>query len=457
MHVQGGMTLEIVYENIKSASTGEPRIKFIKTLLESILQLVDLEYQGDLVNVDGFRLKNLNLWKGPFQFDLWSLIGSPSSVCNLSCEFCFEKGNPPAGTLPSQMRRPYLSLCEAKTRASHFSTKDKIGLFPIPSAMFEPFSNPQLIEILEIVRDKSPYECIRLLTNGSYLTEETIKRLAELKPLIISVSLNSANSSIRSRVMNDSHPEIAINSLKLLKKYGIQYMTTLVAWPSISLQDIKKTLEYMDENEPFLIKVYPPGYTKYTPPSAIKFDTVQYWKEIVSLVKDMRRKIETPILIDPALLDFSGIEAIVLGVVKNSPAYKSGIRYGDYIKVINGKAVSSMAHAKQILKNIQSSKFNIELIRDGETITLEIYNKPEIDTYPYKPLGYKTNGFDHPYGICFSYALRLSYLNNLSEIIKKYSAKNVLLLSSAIVAPVLQEMVNSVYVDLFRDVNLYIN
>ena len=42
----------------------EPRISFIKHVLESLLSIIDLEAKGETVQVDGFRLKNLKQWMG---------------------------------------------------------------------------------------------------------------------------------------------------------------------------------------------------------------------------------------------------------------------------------------------------------------------------------------------------------------------------------------------------------
>lgn len=47
------------YQDIKKASFYEPRIEFIMKTLEQLLSLVDLEKNGQVVKVDGFRLKNL--------------------------------------------------------------------------------------------------------------------------------------------------------------------------------------------------------------------------------------------------------------------------------------------------------------------------------------------------------------------------------------------------------------
>ncbi|MBU7047249.1 MAG: hypothetical protein HXS54_12520 [Theionarchaea archaeon] len=62
----------------------EPRIWLIKRQLEQILKLVDLEKDGKVVDVDGFRLKNLSQW-ADHKSSLYSDIGSVSGYCNADC------------------------------------------------------------------------------------------------------------------------------------------------------------------------------------------------------------------------------------------------------------------------------------------------------------------------------------------------------------------------------------
>jgi len=73
----------------------EPRIGYIQRVLESLLALVDLEYQGKKVNVDGFRLKNLQHWLAPVG-GAADILAQSATRCNLRCRFCYNMGAPPA-------------------------------------------------------------------------------------------------------------------------------------------------------------------------------------------------------------------------------------------------------------------------------------------------------------------------------------------------------------------------
>lgn len=429
------------YENLQAASVGEPRIVLIKTIIESILGLVEFEFNGSTVQVNGFRIKNLNDWKFPVPLDFADVIGSPSSICNLSCEFCFEKGNPSKGTLPAQLSRPIPTNQEVSTRIQYYDKNLHTGLFPIPSAMLEPFTNPNLLEQLSLLRSASATEYIRILTNGSLLTEDKIKKLVDLAPICLSISLNSSDPTVRRQIMKDNNPEVAINALPLLNQYKIPYMATLVAWPNISFEDMYNTIKYMDKYNPILIKVYPPGFTRFHK-YALEFDTKQYWEKVVSFVNRARSEIQTPILMDPVLLDTDGISPIIMGVIKNSPAYFAGLRQGDIILDVENQPIVSASHAKKLLSIASNSErdVTIKIMRSKKeksiSIQVDRYNYPFLVKREYGPAS------PHPWGICLTYAIKLSYFNTIYEIIKKENARTVLLLSSPIVSSHVEKIIN---------------
>ena len=64
-------------------------------MLKSVLELVDLEFEGEPVRVDGFRLRDLEEWRTAPEASLEQNLGSLSTACNCKCTFCYEEGNPP--------------------------------------------------------------------------------------------------------------------------------------------------------------------------------------------------------------------------------------------------------------------------------------------------------------------------------------------------------------------------
>jgi len=92
------------FQDIKNASLYEPRITYIKDLLESLLTVVDLERDGNLVKVDGFRLKNLKDWRVPSSCDPRRYSATSARRCNAGCLFCYNRGNPPPVALGNLRR-----------------------------------------------------------------------------------------------------------------------------------------------------------------------------------------------------------------------------------------------------------------------------------------------------------------------------------------------------------------
>jgi NifB/MoaA-like Fe-S oxidoreductase len=118
-------------------------------------------------------------------------------------------------------------------------------------------------------------------TNGTKLTEGVIRQLEELKPIRVAVSLHSANPSIRKKVMRDPCPEVAIQSIPLLRKYRIQFGVGIVPWPTIPFKDVEETIRYADRYDPLEIQIQLPGFTRFgfeSPP----FDTREQWDTAIT-------------------------------------------------------------------------------------------------------------------------------------------------------------------------------
>jgi NifB/MoaA-like Fe-S oxidoreductase len=70
--------------------------------------------------------------------------------------------------------------------------------------------------------------------------------------------------------MGDSQPEIAIRSVKILRKLRIHFHGSLVALPHlVGWNDLRNTLEYLDQAGALTIRVLLPGYTRLSDPSLI--------------------------------------------------------------------------------------------------------------------------------------------------------------------------------------------
>src|SRR2546426_8905642 len=130
------------YETVNSILLTEPRIEAIRRELQSLLQLVELESGGEPVAIDGFRLRNTADW-ADYPTSLSDIFWHLSSVCNFSCEFCYEKGNPP--DFPIQNVPRMATPEEIETRLRYYSSSTGTGVFTVRTAINEPFANKRAV------------------------------------------------------------------------------------------------------------------------------------------------------------------------------------------------------------------------------------------------------------------------------------------------------------------------
>jgi hypothetical protein len=433
----------VTFQNIRNAAFYEPRIALIKRLAESLLTLVEFECQGEAVKIKGFRLKNLQDWLVSSAGEPGEVLEYAGSSCSCDCLFCCNKGNPQSAATSGNLNRvPDEELAEIKTRIKYFSPEAEKALFPSLGCVYETTTHPYFMGTLLLLRKKTR-KPFRITTNGTNLTPEMIANLAELKPIYLYLSLNSSSPIRRQRLMRDNSPEIAINSLPLLKAQGIPYAIVVVPWPVDSmgemLDDLSSTASYAANQEAHLIQVNLPGYSNHFS-SVELFDLHQVWKGVVARIRELRGKYDCPIVAMPTLYEENIYHQRknlpeIIGLVKNSPAYLCGLKRGDLIEQINGIIVRYRAQACDLLALVRRSgaeEANLKVQRGGQT--LEVPLNLIRHSYPY------SEDMDAYFGIVFmGTGLRMSYMETLKEIIYAHQAKRVLFLSSELMQPTFEQ------------------
>lgn len=254
------------------------------------------------------------------------------SGCNIDCVFCSHKNN------PSNVKTytvPKLDLTQVEELIEYLSTDRKIVIGDSASRIVEgePFLYKSFMYILNRIRQKYKVTPIQITTNGSFLTEQVIKELALLEPIEINISLNSSNDENRTKLINDKKPKVAINACKLLSKYNIKYNGSIVLMPHVvGWEDIKNTVEYLCQNSAQLVRLFIPGVTKY---AKEKIDFCEISATANKLIKEFVNKYEVPIIIEPPIID--NLNAVIEGVIKDSPAHMVGLKYNDIIIRVDGK------------------------------------------------------------------------------------------------------------------------
>jgi hypothetical protein len=439
-----------------------PYVAYIKRRLEALLQFVDLENNGRVVEVSGFRLKNLEHWAVEASRNLLGNLGPISGFCNAKCKFCYEIGNP----LPYE--RTFLSLEEVRTRIKYYQPESGVGLLQPKSRLFlEPFMHPKFLDILRMVRKSSPGEVISLTTHGSFLTPEIIRELADLKPLTLVVSVNSSDPNTRRELMRDRMAAISLEALPLLREFEIPFVGSVVAWYTIPLEALATTVRFISQFEPRGIRVTLPGYSRYFSDQPL-FDTPTLWSRITQMLNSLRHELHCPLIVLPNLYWNMPLLPNIDGVIRNSPADLAGLKHGDRMIRINQESILTKRQAKALLTDIQkrSQTCEMEVQRNGTylTVTLQETDDIEADLYPYKPRGYRTQPYDRDdtagmsYGIFLNHDFELSSITRLMDTISNYKAQRVLLLTSQIIGPIVETVIKSVpdFQAFFSEIELHL-
>lgn len=419
----------------------EPRLSYIRRILESLLSIIDLEIHGETVDVNGFRLKNLQQWLGPGG-GAHDILAHAASRCNLSCRFCYNKGTPPI--LRPTPREPADEYNEVQTRIKHYVPRAKLNIFPNMGSPCEALAHPHILEILHSLRQKT-LESLRIPTNGLRLTPEMIRALKELKPISLDISLNSASPTRRQWLMADPQPQIALQSLARLKDARIPYSVVIVPWPfpsrEVMLEDLQKTVAFAAGHNPAFIQVSLPGYSRFFPQEEI-FPHEEVWNELKTAVKELCTTTECPVVLRPGLFgEFPDPSRVnmpyVIGAIKNSPAAKAGVRNGDCLLKVNGLHVKNRSQARSLMAILHQSdltKASLSIQRDGTNLDLGL-NLFDFD-YPYTPETSTHLGAVFP-----SSGIPQEWVERLQQVIASRHAKNVLLLTSPLVRPVLEKLI----------------
>jgi sulfatase maturation enzyme AslB (radical SAM superfamily) len=422
---------KVKYDTVASYKPAEPRLVMMGNLLYRMLRCVRFDSGPQDVEVDAFRLKNLTYWARYPSQSVIENFGRIAGWCNCDCEFCFLKGT------PEEDPKMILSVQEARTRGKYYSPETRIGLPTAHRWNGEPFVNPHIMDILRAARAAQSDHMLEITTNGDFLTEKRIEELAALKPVLVVVSLNSADVETRQRIMKTKSSEVAIKSIPLLRQRGIRFMGSIVTWPSLPLDDVEETARYLDHHQALQIRFLLPGYTRFRS-SATLFNTKECWDGAVQLARSLREELRTPIVIQPSYYWNQDIGAVIDGIYRNSPAERAGLRLGDLILEIDGTPIHTKAQAARLLSPTEKTSGiwmrSIKVKRGDEVFKVELKDGSSLedDFYPYKPSGYplvrRSRG-----GIHLIDGFRLEYVKRLRKCVDQHpNARKILVFSTAL-------------------------
>ncbi len=436
------------FTETKKYLLNEPRLYFLKEMLLSLLVTGDFYHNGRIVRITGFAIRNKKTFLQSYKTKPGSIIQLFRIPCRIHCEYCYQDGVP--GDFPFNVKK--IDSGEILDRIEHYSTEAE--LFPrVIYNVDETLSHPLFFEGMSKLRVKTP-DIFYIYTNGEALTAENIIKLKELSPVLVNLSMSSANIETRKRVTRDRNPEIAINSVKELNKHQIPFEITLVAWPTISLEDIEDSIRYVDKYSPMYIKVILPGYSRFYK-RPFSENSREYNLKVIRFLRGIRNKYGTDIIFDLNKLEEIDLELDPLVprisyITPNSPAFKAGLRKGDVIYSIMGKRVffrlETMSYINALHNLIGKTDLEMEILKKSGEKNAAILKKGSFfDDYPY--FTWQTD-----LGIHIDDGIEPGAITQMNAIIKKHNARNVVFLTSNLMQYSLSHMLKK-WINIRKDVN----
>jgi len=300
-----------------------------------------------------------------------------TSRCDSRCIFCSHKNNPPGIDVISVGVRSM----EEITRTLAFLNPGNvitIGESATQIIEGEPLSHPQFKEIISLARRAYPATPIEITTNGRHLTQEMVEFLKASGNITLNISLNSASVSGRKLLMGDTkkNSEQTFAGIKLLAEYNMPFSSSMVAMPNITgWEDIRNTIKFLAANQTTAIRIFMPSFSSIARADIFP-DEDKIYGQLREFINTLSPELPCPVLIEPS--NVSDLLPVVSGVLKDSPAWKAGIRRGDIILKVNGQAPRCRVEAWNML--VPKGEITVEFEKDNCRETVSWVNGSEGDS-----------------------------------------------------------------------------
>lgn len=337
-----------------------------------------------------------------------------TSSCSAECLFCSHKQNPPGIEV---YRIPHLTAEEIENLLVFLTPSRKIVIGESATRIVEgePFTHPECLKILKKLRVRFPSALIQLTTNGNHLTADIITALKALQPLEVNLSLNSSSLAVRNLLMRSTQNKEGIKAVPRLSEAGITFHGSLVPLPWVSgWDDIERTVAFLDEGGAATIRAFIPGFTRYRLPELLP--PYGWEEELREFLHSCRRRIKTPLAIEPPLLE--DLRAEISGIVRGSAAARAGFLAGQEILSINGIQPFSRVEAFNML-NTPGRKL-VTVSKGGLTYDIPFEKKDQERT-----------------GLVMDYDLSYAAIRSINQAVEQRKAQCAVVLASEWGAPLL--------------------
>ncbi len=329
-----------------------------------------------------------------------------TTSCSTSCIFCSHLQN------PAEIDAYYvdkLSRKQIDTLVEFLDEKRKIVIGESATRICEgePFLREDIIEILQSIRHKYGGTSIQITTSGIHLNEAVLSELKSIGNIELNVSLNSCSEQGRKKLYRGRTHWSAVAAVKRLKSYGIKFSGSIVAMPHlVGWEDIRETAAFLSSNGASVIRIFMPGYTRFSkgllPPEDIR-------DSLSSFTSELGKSVAAPIIMEPS--GINDLNAEVAGVLYDSPARKSGVAKGDRILSVNGEKVASRVDA--YYKILKAGNPEIKILSGGEYREIVVNKKAKT-----------------PSGMVFDYDIHPDEIEDIERAILRNRDRSCLLLTS---------------------------
>lgn len=338
-----------------------------------------------------------------------------TSVCNVRCLFCSHHQNPPGVEsifLPPVNKGQFDLMLDCLDSGRPVVIGESVTRL----MEGEPLTHPHFRSCLTRLRRRFPRLPIKLTTNGTLLDRDMVEFLAEMRPLEVTLSLNSVSPAGRQKLMRDGRAAVALQAGELLGRYGILWQGSVVAMPRVvGWDDINDTLRFLAVSGAAGIRLFVPGYTRLAP-DFLRLSRSEK-AELEQLVQKWRQESAVPLTLEPPGL--TDLAAELAGVRPASPAQAAGLKAGDVLLEVDGRPVFSRVDAFERAFDLPRPLLTCR--RGEQVFTVRLEKKARSTS-----------------GLVLDYDLAPAELSAVAAIIKRYRPSTVRALTGELAHPLLR-------------------
>lgn len=161
-----------------------------------------------------------------------------TNACNLKCTHCIDS----AGCLSSDERNLEMTDEEIYSIIDFYINK---GVYSFSFSGGEPLLHPSVFEFYKYIRKRSESIDTILITNGTLITSEVIKKIEDAGISYVRVSLESHKAEVHDKIRGKNNFSLLMDKISMLNKSNIPRVGVATTVSKLNFEDIDDTFEYI--------------------------------------------------------------------------------------------------------------------------------------------------------------------------------------------------------------------